>query len=406
MPRRLPLIALAVCALALARQAGSPSFDAAGRDAIGRSLNASVDRGDAAVIVAVVVNPGGEIYKGAFGTLDAKQDIAATADAIFRIASMTKAVTSVAAMMLVQEKRLQLDDPIDKYLGARPRVIASFNDVTKLVATSPLTSDITLRHLLTHTSGIAYAFSNDVMNRVREAASRIEETDVLVHEPGERWTYGPSTKLVGDIVSKISEQPLDVFFEERIFKPLGMVDTGFAVGTDKRARVATVRQRRDGELVEQPNAAPLSSAVRGDAGLFSTASDYGRFLRMLLNGGELEGTRLLDQATVRDMTTNQIGGLKVEVQPALNPSLSKEFPRGAGRDGWGFGFQIARPETADPKQRSAGSLSWSGVMNTYFWIDPTRKIAGVFLAQILPFGDEAVTRALDDFEAAVYANAK
>lgn len=263
-----------------------------------------------------------------------------------------------------------------------------------------------MRQLLTHTSGMAYAFSNDVMNRVHEAASRIEETDVLVHEPGERWTYGPSTKLVGEIVAKVSGQPLDVFFEERIFKPLGMVDTGFGVAMDKRARVVTAHQRREGALIEQPNPQTLSAAARGDSGLFSTASDYGRFVRMLLNGGELDGKRLLDASTVREMASNQIGNLTVEKQASLDPAFAKEFPRGAGRDGWGFGFQIARPEQPDPHRRSAGSLSWAGVMNTYFWIDPARKIAAVFLTQVLPFGDDAAMRALDDFEAAVYGGLK
>lgn len=381
-------------------------FDEAGRTALSDALKGAVERGDVPAVVGVVVTPNAEIFKAAYGRAATGQNMPLAPDAIFRVHSLTKPVTSVAAMILVQEKRLQLDDPIDKYLGApaTPRVVATFSEVTGLISTSSPGAPVTVRQLLTHTSGIAYAFSNDVMHRIEQSAPRIAETDVLVHEPGERWTYGPSTKLLGDVVEKVSGQTLDAFMASRIFAPLGMVDTAFSVPDEKTSRVVTIHQRQEGKLVETANPAAFPGTVRGDTGLFSTAADYGRFVRMLLNGGELEGKRVLDAATVRAMKTNQIGSLTVEEQPAFNPLLSLPFPSGAGRDGFGFGFQIARPEKPDKLRRSAGSLSWSGVMNAHFWADPERRVGAVLLMQVLPFNDERCLALWNTFEEQVYTH--
>lgn len=406
MRHRLLVLALALPAMALVGQK-APTLDAGDRAALTAVLQAAVTRGDAAGIVGLVVTPGVEIYREAAGELHVAAHTPLAPDAIFRIFSMTKPVTSVAAMMLVEEKRLALDDPIAKYLPAKdgkPAIVTM--DASGHFVTSEPATPVTVRHLLTHTSGIAYGFSNELVAKVQENAPSIPETSLLVHEPGARWTYGPSTKLLGDIVAAVSGQSLDLFFEERIFKPLGMNDTGFSVPGDKIARLATSHLRRDGKLVEQPIPATLPRQVRGDIGLYSTASDYGRFVRMLLNGGELEGKRIVSAATVREMSTNQIGDLKVEKQPAINPAVSSSFPAGAGTDVWGFGFQIARPAKPDPGKRSAGSLSWSGVMNTFFWIDPERRLAAVLLMQSLPFGDAPAMRVLDEFEGAVYGGLK
>ncbi len=381
-------------------------FDEAGRHALSDALKGAVDRGDLPAVAAVVVTPNAEIFKAAFGRAAAAQETPLAPEAIFRVHSLTKPVTSVAVMLLVQEKRVQLDAPIDTYLGApaTPRVVATFSEVTGLLSTSTPSAPVTVRQLLTHTSGIAYAFSNDVMYRIQQSAPRIQETDVLVHEPGERWTYGPSTKLLGDIIEKVSGQTLDVFMASRIFTPLGMVDTAFAVPDGKKSRVVAANQRREGKIAETPNPAAFNATVRGDSGLFSTAADYGRFVRMLLNGGELEGKRVLDAATVRAMSINQIGALTIETQPALNPALSLAFPSGSGRDAFGFGFQIARPDKPDRLRRSAGSLSWSGVMNANFWIDPERRVGAVLLMQVLPFNDERCLALWNTFEEQVYTH--
>lgn len=368
-------------------------------DAISRVLRAAVERSDVPAVVGLVVSADAELYREAFGLANVAAETPVTPDAIFRFFSMTKPVTSVAAMMLVEEKRLGLDDPITRHLPEKDamQAVITVDSVGHFVSRPPETP-VTVRHLLTHTAGIAYDFSNDLVHRVRESAPSIPETSILVHEPGERWTYGPSTKLLGDILAHVSGQGLDVLFEERIFKPLRMRDTAFTVAEDKHARLVTWHERKGSALVEQKNPEKVTPGVRGDSGLYSTASDYGRFLRMVLNRGELDGRRLLREATIAEMSANQIGALTVQQALAMNP--------GAGRDGFGLGFQVTKLAKPDPQRRSNGSLSWSGAMNTFFWIDTARRIAAVLLTQILPFGDASAMRVLDELESAVYTTLK
>lgn len=362
-------------------------------------LRAAVERGDAAAIAAVVVTPDAELAREAAGALDVAAHTPLTPDAIFRIYSMTKPVTSVAAMLLVEEKKIALDDPIGKYLSGRDAMQAVITvDAIGHFVSRPPETPVTIRHLLTHTSGMGYAVTSDLVRRVRENAPSIPETSILAHEPGERWLYGPSTKALGDIVAIVSGQSLDAFFAERIFTPLGMRDTAFTVASDKRARLVTSHERKGGALVEQKTPEKLPADVRGDSGLYSTASDYGRFVRMVLGRGALDGRRLLSEATIAAMSASQIGTLKVEAAAGLNP--------GNGRDGFGFGFQVATLPKPVPRRRSNGSLSWSGAMNTYFWADPTRRLGAVLLMQILPFADPQARRVLDEFEEAVYSSVK
>ena len=224
----------------------------------------------------------------------------------------------------------------------------------------------------------------------------------LLHEPGEQWTYGASTRVLGEAIEKASGQPLDVFLRDRIFKPLGMNDTAFAVPSANLSRVVTVHSRSTGKLVEQPNAPVQQAPVRGDGGLYSTARDYGIFIQMLLNGGTLRGTRVLSERSVRMMGENQIGSVVVEEQPAADRLRSRPYPLGAGHDKFGFGFQIAVKDPRYSNYRSEGSLSWAGIDNTHFWIDPNRRIGAVWLAQVLPFYDEDSISALRGFEELVY----
>jgi methyl acetate hydrolase len=396
---------LAICSLAVAGSLAATTtapLGTARTEALSAVLASAVSRGDVPAVVATVVDGQSVLYLRAVGTKDAKSGSPAAPDSIFRIASMTKPVTTVAAMMLHEEGKLGFDDPVAQYLPEfeHVRVLTRLSDTDATYESRPPSRPITIRHLLTHTSGIGYAFSDPRLAKLDDG-KKAEAELPLLHDPGEKWTYGPNTAVLGRIVEKISGQTLDAFFQQRIFDPLGMVDTSFAVAVEKRDRVVTQHARANGALVEQPNAANLRAPVRGDGGLFSTGADYGRFLQLFLNGGRAGGDRLLSEASVRAMTSNQIGALKIERQPTTNPSLMLPFPEGAGKDTFSFGFQITeRP--AKHGMRRAGSYAWAGIFNTYFWVDPAQGIGAVILMQTLPFGDDKSVRVVNDFERALY----
>jgi CubicO group peptidase (beta-lactamase class C family) len=356
-------------------------------------------------IVALVVDADRVLYTGAFGRQNVAGGVPMTEDSIFRIASMTKPVTSVAVMMLVQEGDVALDDPVSDYLPAfeDARVIENFNPADKTYATRPASGPMTIRHLLTHTSGLGYAFSNETLAALVGAEPGASVTRFpLLHDPGARWTYGESTRVLGTLVEEVSGQALDEFLSERIFMPLGMGDTFYTVPAPKTARVVTVHRTTPEGLVETPNPAEITAPVYGDGGLHSTAADYAKFIQLFLNDGRApNGTRLLSEATVALMGDNHIGAVFVEQQPAALPALSEPFPLGAGRDKFGLGFQITGAHT-DAFARSPGSMSWAGIFNTEFWIDPARGIGGVLLMQYLPFYDAAAIETLQGFERRVY----
>jgi methyl acetate hydrolase len=375
--------------------------------ALSRQLDAAVARGDTPGVVALVVDHNGVLYEGSAGKLDVVRNLPMKSDAIFRIASMTKPITSVAIMMLLEEEKLRLDDPVSRYLTgfADLRVITAFNATDGSYETRPAKRPMTIRHLLTHTSGIGYAFSSPIVARLQEGTQTREWELPLLHDPGEKWTYGASTVVLGMIVEKVSGSSLEAYFQKRIFRPLGMADTSFAVAADKQSRVPTVYNRRNGELQERPRGTIVSTPTppfQGDGGLYSTAQDYGLFMRMLLNGGRLGSVRLLTEKSVRLMGENQIGAIFIEQQPAANPLLAKPFPLGAGRDRFGLGFEIASKDDGHAKYRSPGSLSWAGLYNTEFWIDPRRHVASVMLMQLLPFYDDGAIHTLRDFEQTMY----
>jgi methyl acetate hydrolase len=386
------------------------TIDDAGAAAISRQLAAAVERGDTPGVVALVVDRERVIYEGAAGKLDRSRDLPMTTDAIFQIASMTKPVTSVAIMMLVEAGELRLDDPVSNYLDGfdRLQVIASFNEADGTYQTRPAKRAMTIRHLLTHTSGIGYAFSNPIVARLQRGNQKAEWELPLLYDPGEKWTYSASTRVLGRIVEKLTGSSLEACFQDRIFKPLAMVDTSYAVAPDKQPRMASVHVRVNGVLEEQPRTAPPSTPVapfRGDGGLYSTVHDYARFMQMLLNGGRLGDARLLSERSVKMMGENHIGQIFVEEQPSTDAGRSKPFPLGAGRDKFGLGFQITG-EKRNPRYRSAGSLSWAGIFNTEFWIDQERHIAAVQMMQLLPFYDDGAVRTLQEFEELVYRSLK
>lgn len=396
----LVLMLLLVCGALSAAVRADTARDAA----LSRVLTESVSRGDAPGVVAVVVDKKGEIFKGAAGNLNPSK-AALPDDAIFNIASMTKPVTSVAVMMLVEQGRMSIDDPVSKYLAGfdHLEVVGKFNEADGTYGARPATQIMTIRHLLTHTSGIGYSFSSATLARLQKGNDKTEWQVPLLHEPGERWTYGAGTRVLGLIVEKLSGVPLEDFFQKNIFVPLRMVDTSYAVPAVKQSRVITTYDLVDGEF--KPASAHLIATTptppyRGDGGLYSTASDYGRFIRMFLNGGQLDGRRIISQRSVHLMSENQIGPLYVVQQASALAAMARPFPLGAGRDKFGLGFQVAAGGDAD--HRRAGSLSWAGIYNTEFWIDPKAGIGAVLLLQYLPFYDERAIRTLQAFEAAVY----
>jgi CubicO group peptidase (beta-lactamase class C family) len=374
---------------------------------IDAALRMAVERGDVPGVVALVTDRKGVIYRGAFGVADVESKRPMAVDSMFRIASMTKAVTSTALMQLVEQGKLGLDDPVDKYLPemAKLPVFESFDAATGAYKLRPSTRAITVRHVLTHTSGLGYPFTSATLRDFKPRAGEAYADGPLLFEPGERWHYGTSTDIVGRLVEKISGEKLEDYDLKHILVPLKMTDTSYNIPQAKAGRVVAAQQRdgerMDGKIVLQQPQPPLSVPMPiGGGGLTSTADDYGRFVRMLLNGGELDGVRVLKSETVALMGKNAIGNVSV-------PALKTALPRSAdftfindGKDKWGLGFLITVDHV--PGKRSAGSLSWGGINNTYYWIDPSRGIAGVIMMQYLPFADAKALAVYDAFERAVY----
>jgi CubicO group peptidase (beta-lactamase class C family) len=371
-------------------------------------LSAAVTRGDVPGVVAVAATRDRILYQGAFGKADVAGGRPMTADALFRIASMTKAVTSVAAMQLSEQGRFTLDDPADRYLPelANLMVFESFDQATGAYKVRPAARKVTIRHLFTHTSGLGYGFTSSTLRDFKPREGETYPAGPLLFEPGTQWTYGTSVDWLGRLVEKLSGKNLEEYFRERIFTPLKMSDTFYNVPETKQARLVTVHRRPDGRadapLVEQPNQPPrLATSFNGGGGLTSTANDYMRFERMILNGGSLDGARILSSDSVALMGRNHIGDVGVTALKTAQPGLSMDFTFvDDGKDKWGLGF--LRTTRQVPGKRAAGSLSWGGINNTYFWIDPARGVAGVILMQFLPFADTKALAIYDAFERGVY----
>jgi methyl acetate hydrolase len=387
----------------VARPAGAPRIDAVLRTAIGSH--------EVPGVVAMAANEDGIIYEGVFGTRRVGSGQPMTRDTVFRVASMIKTITSVAAMQLVEQGKLELEGPlpeIDPILNA-PQVLDGFDETGKPLL-RPAKRPITLRHLLTHTSGFCYRLWDAELGRYATAfnamprARRAELPRVpLMFDPGERWEYGTSIDWVGRIVETVSEQRLDNYFREHIFEPLGMSDTGFVISAEQRAREASVHKRKpDGTLEAEPLEKPSTpTKFSGGGGIYSTAPDYLTLARMLLNGGSLNGARILRPETVALMNRNQTGEIETGRLKTVAPSLSNDvdfFPGMHLR--WGLGYMITMGQVQGG--RSPGSLTWAGLLNTYYWIDPSKRVAAVFMTQVLPFADHHALRVYRDFERGVY----
>jgi CubicO group peptidase (beta-lactamase class C family) len=372
----------------------------AGKAALAAQMQAAVKTGDAPAIVEIVVNRDGVMYEGASGL---------PTNAIFNIASMTKPVTSVAIMMLMEQGKLKIDDPVSKYLDGfdKLQVISKFNAADASYETRPAKNAMTIKQLLSHTSGIGYSFTNPIEFALVNKTKKGEWELPLLDDPGTKFNYSASTRVLGLIVEKVTGSPLEPWYQTHIFKPLGMVDTSYAVAADKQSRLAPQFTRATGKmepLPKTPVAATPTAPFRGDGGLYSTVEDYSKFVRMLLNGGTLNGAKILSESTVRMMGENAIGAIFVERQPDADKLRTKPFPLGAGKDKFGLGFQIASNDPATKGFRSPGSMSWAGIFNTEFWVDPVKHVGGVHMMQLLPFYDDGAIRALRGFEETVYKN--
>ena len=360
--------------------------------------------------VALVGNRAGIIAEAAIGH-KAPGGPAMTVDAQFQIASMTKAITSVAAMQLVEHNKLSLDAPIGDLLpdlGAA-QVLTGFAEDGTPQLRAPKRA-VTLRHLLTHTSGLGYEFMAAELVKWRATApavpfSRAALVAPLLDDPGEAWRYGTSTDWAGLAVEAASGQSLASWMQDHILGPLGMADTGFFAPQTVADRLVPLHARTpEGGLMALPvsfNGGATPEFDSGGGGLTSTAHDYLRFVRMLLNGGSLDGQQILKAETVAEMTRNQIGDLRAGVLETTVPGMSSTmewFPEMTAK--WGLGFLI-NPETTT-NGRTAGSCAWAGIANSYYWFDPASDIAGVLMMQFMPFGDPGALAALAAFERTVY----
>jgi methyl acetate hydrolase len=383
-------------------------------------LHAATRAGEAPGVVAMAANDSGLLYEGVFGKRRLGDGPAMTRDTIFRVASMVKLITSVAALQLVERDKLELDSPVPDIEPAisQPQVLDGF-DAKGLPQLRPAKRPIMLRHLLTHTSGFVYRlwdakavrYANAIEHGPPARRKQVPR-NALMFDPGERWQYGPSIDWVGRIVEAVSTEPLDVYFRKNIFEPLGMNDTNFVLSPQQREREASVHRRRpDGSLTAQPpEPAPKlpASAPRtfsGGGGIYSTAPDYLTLIRALMHGGALDGARILRPETVARMGQNQIGDIDVGILKTTVPTLSNNVDLCPGvRCKWGFGHMINTHAMVGG--RSAGSLTWGGLLNTYYWIDPAKRVAAVFMTQVLPFADNRSLDLYRQFESGIYAALK
>jgi CubicO group peptidase (beta-lactamase class C family) len=381
---------------------------------IDQVLRAATECEDVPGVVAMAATRETAVYQGAVGRRALPDGAAMTPDTVFWIASMTKAITSTAAMQLVEQGRLTLDRPIGDLLPeiAAPQVLEGF-DAGGAPRLRPAKRPITLRHLLTHTAGFVYDIWNAEMGRYMEQAGvpgiitcqNAALALPLVFEPGEKWDYGINIDWVGKAVERASGQKLGDYFAEHLFAPIGMVDTVFKLTSQHRTRLAGMHARNaDGSLAPIEFEIPQEPEFQmGGGGLYGTAADYLAFQRIFLNEGRAgNGRQVLKSETARQMAANAMGDLDVQRLVTAIPAYSNdaEFFPGMKKK-WGLGFMIATEP--GPCGRSAGSLNWAGLANTYFWIDPPKGVAGVILMQLIPFTDAKSLSLLDGFEKAVYA---
>src|SRR5579864_727862 len=376
-------------------------------------LRTGIERRKIPAVAAMVATADKITYQGAFGKRDvATSGARATPDSIFAIASMTKAITSTAALQLVDQGKLRLDEPVSKHLPefAKLEVLEGFNKSGK-PNLRPVRTPVTLKHLLTHTSGFCYdTWSGEMVEYEKhggKAPVGVAPFVPLMFEPGQRWQYGYSLDWTGRLVETVSGLTLEQYFQRNICEPLGMRDTSFILPAEKFDRLVSRHQRQaNGSLQQEPRTLPAPpTAFNGGGGLYSTPGDYVRFMQMILRRGRGPGKQQILQAkTVEMMSTNQTGNLVAGRLKTSRPSISGDVDFHPGyTDKYTYGF-LLNP-SAYAGGRSAGSLAWAGVDNTFYWIDPRKGICAAIMMQFLPFVDPEAVGMLRDFEHSVYANA-
>ena len=388
-------------------------------ESIDRELNNAISDGIAPGAVAIVVNKNQTLYEKSFGFQSLRTQSPMAIDSIFNIASMTKPIAALGCMLAVEQGLLRLDQNAGDLIPwlDEAQVLEGFTSSGKPLLRKARTR-ITLRKLLTHTSGFVYDIWNSNQNRYLQFAGTgtvsngaIESLkQPLAFEPGEKWGYGPGIDWATRLLEVVTGQPLGKYLESEIFKPLGMSDTSFEpIRVNERKfgrRAALHRATSNGYKTMKDGTLDRASSRRfdgGGGGLYSTAADYGKFMKTLLNEGKFEEKHILSSETVKLMSENQLGELRVP------PMLSTDYFLSADTDflpgiekSWGLSFLIN--EENNPGGRDKGSLSWAGLCNTYFWIDSTNEIAAALLCQVLPFAHPPVIELLSRFEKAIYKN--
>jgi CubicO group peptidase (beta-lactamase class C family) len=354
-------------------------------------LKGFVDAGKFSGMVLLLARNGKIVDWQTYGLRDLEQRLPMEKDTIVRIYSMSKILTSVAALILVEEGRLKLNDPVSKYLPALDKPKVMRGGTVKAPVLVAAKTPMTIKHLLTHTAGFVYGFTDSPIDQIYQKGKALDASSMdefvaraaklpLAHEPGTRFRYGINTDVLGAVIEKVSGQPLDVFVEQRICGPLGMVDTGYDVPPEKMGRLAKVYQPKDGRLSPmEPVASSFAEKGRGfptgGAGMFSTAGDYARFAQMLLGGGEVDGVRILARKTVELMTANHLNGLK---------RITHEFSES---DGFGLGVYVRLDLAKSNQLGSLGTFGWSGAATTNVVMDPQEKLVAILMAQHMPFNE-------------------
>jgi methyl acetate hydrolase len=414
--RRFLVTGSAAFAVSAGSRVRAQSVDAARKNKIDTLLQRAVEAGDVPGVIAMATDRNGVIYEGAYGKRVLGQPAAMTADTVVWIASMSKALTSAGAMQLVEQGKLDLDAPAAKVVPeiATIEVLEGF-DAAGQPHTRPPKRPITLRHLLTHTAGFGYdIWSTDLAKyqtaknipgiiSCQNAALRTP----LLFDPGDRWLYGINIDWAGKMVEAVSGKRLGAYLQENLFAPLGMTSTAFKIRPEMRDRLAKIHQRGDNDAftpqmdLEIPQEPEFEM---GGGGLYGTGGDYLRFVRLILNHGKADGNPVLKPETVDLMMRNNMDDNRVTLLKTAAPTLSNdaEFFPGMPKT-WGLSFQINTQKA--PTGRPAGGLMWAGLANTYFWIDPSTGVGGVYLSQVLPFADKKSLPLYYAFESAIYATA-